>query len=124
MTKWMGLVAGSMAGGVARYALAGVVYRWFGAEFPHGTLVVNLSGCLAMGWLNSLAIHKLLLGENARMLLMVGFCGAFTTFSTFILETSILLKDGEVLRASGNVLLSVVGGLLLFWLGEWLGRTL
>ncbi|MBI2118494.1 MAG: fluoride efflux transporter CrcB [Elusimicrobia bacterium] len=116
--KWFSLCMGSVVGGVSRYALAGLVYKSFGSNFPYGTLVVNLSGCFLIGFLNALAEVKFLLNPNARILLMVGFCGAFTTFSTLILETVNLLKDGELLKAILNGMGSFVLGLLLFYLGQ------
>ena len=95
MAKWLGLAAGGILGTFARYFLSGAVYRVWGASFPFGTLVVNLVGCFAIGFLAVLAEEKFLLGPAARVFLMIGFCGAFTTFSTFILETANLTKDGE-----------------------------
>ncbi len=124
MGKWIGLVAGSVAGGVARYALAGIIYQAFGTRFPYGTLIVNLSGCFLIGILNSLAEAKFLLGPNARVLLMIGFCGAFTTLSTLMLETSNLMKDGESIRALANVAATIILGFLLFRAGEVLGEIL
>lgn len=124
MDKWMSLVAGTLAGGVARYVLAGAVYQAVGTRFPYGTLAVNLSGCFLIGLLNSLAETKFLLGPNARVLLMIGFCGAFTTLSTLMLETSNLMKDGETVRALANVAATIVFGFLLFRLGEISGEVL
>ena len=86
--KWFSLALGGVAGTFARYVLGGVIYQLFGTSFPYGTLAVNLLGCLIIGFLAALAEEKFLLGPNARLLLMVGFCGAFTTFSTFIFETA------------------------------------
>lgn len=124
MGKWMSLVMGTLAGGVARYILTGAVYRVAGTGFPYGTLAVNLSGCFFIGFLNSLAEKKFLLGPNARVLLMIGFCGAFTTLSTLMLETSNLMKDGQTARALANVAATIVIGFLLFRLGEILGEVL
>ena len=120
MNRWLALVLGSIAGGFARYFAAGAVYNRLGAEFPHGTLVVNLSACLLIGFLDSLA-ERFLIGPETRVLLMTGFCGAYSTFSTFILETSNLVKDGEFFRAVINVVVSVGAGFLLFRLGAILG---
>ncbi|MBI4423435.1 MAG: CrcB family protein [Elusimicrobia bacterium] len=124
MDKWTSLAAGTLAGGVARYVLAGLVYQALDARFPHGTLAVNLSGCFLIGALNALAESKFLLGPNARVLLMTGFCGAFTTLSTLLLETSNLLKDGEAARAFVNVAATLLFGFLLLRLGELLGEVL
>lgn len=124
MEKWFSLIAGTLAGGVARYALAGVVYQAVGTRFPYGTLAVNLSGCFLIGLLNSLAEAKFLLGPNARIMLMVGFCGAFTTLSTLMLETSNLMRDGETARAFANVAATLIIGFVLFRAGEILGEVL
>ena len=122
MEKWLGLAAGGILGTFARYTLSGAIHRVFGITFPFGTLAVNLLGCFAIGFLAVLAEEKFLLGPAARMFLMIGFCGAFTTFSTFIFETSNLTKDGEMLYALANILLSVVLGFLVFRLGVMLAR--
>ncbi len=122
MTKWIGLAAGGVLGTFARYFLSGAVHRVFGVTFPFGTLVVNLIGCFAIGFLAVLAEEKFLLGPAARVFLMIGFCGAFTTFSSFIFETSNLAKDGESLYALMNIALSVVLGFLIFRLGVMLAR--
>jgi CrcB protein len=122
MAKWIGLAAGGVLGTFARYFLSGTVHRIFGVTFPFGTLVVNLVGCFAIGFLAVLAEEKFLLGPTARVFLMIGFCGAFTTFSSLILETSNLTKDGENLYAFINIALSVILGFLVFRLGVMLAR--
>jgi len=122
MTQTIALALGSLAGGFARYYLAGFVYQILGAAFPYGTLVVNLVGCFLIGFLSVLAEEKFLIGPTARILLMVGFCGAFTTFSTFMLETGNLVKVGETLRALLNVVASVAAGFLVFRLGVFIGE--
>lgn len=124
MTKWMSLIFGGALGTLARYGLAGVTYRVFGSDFPHGTLAVNLFGCFLIGFFVVLAETKFLLGPNARLLLMVGFCGAFTTFSTYILESANLIRDGETLRALVNVVGSVVLGFISFRLGILVGDSI
>jgi CrcB protein len=112
-----------VSGVFARVLLAGWVYRAFSADFPYGTMAVNLSGCFLIGIFSSLAETKSLLGPEARMLLMSGFCGGYTTFSTLMLETSNLLRDGEFLRACVNFLGSGALGLLLFRFGALLGAA-
>ena len=100
MDKWVNLGIGSLAGGFSRYVLAGAVHKVSGAGFPYGTMAVNLSGCLIIGFLDTLAEEKFALDPGARLLLMTGFCGAFTTFSTLNLETAHLMQNGEFGRAS------------------------
>jgi CrcB protein len=117
MPKIFQLVIGGALGTLARYALAGAVHRIAGPEFPYGTLAVNLSGCLLLGFLTTMAEEKFVPGSGVRLLLMIGFCGAFTTFSTFIFETNGLIRDGQAMRAFINAAVSLTGGFLLFRLG-------
>ena len=124
MTKFIFLIIVGSTGTIARYALSGATHRIFGASFPYGTFFVNLIGCLFLGFLVSFMEKKILLDANMRLLLMVGFCGAFTTFSTFILEIANLIKDGEVTRAFLNVLLSVVIGFIVLRIGIFLGEVI
>ncbi|NLO91763.1 MAG: fluoride efflux transporter CrcB [Elusimicrobia bacterium] len=124
MNKYLLLACGSLAGGFARYFMAGAVYRAAGSSFPHGTLAVNLLGCFLIGFFDALAEDKLFLGPDGRMLLMIGFCGAFTTFSTLILETAGLARTGQYWAACANVTISVVLGLALFRAGLLAGRVI
>lgn len=118
MQKWWMLLAGGMCGTAGRYVLSGAVYRICGTQFPYGTLTVNTLGCLAIGFLGTLADQKLLLGPEARLFWMVGLLGALTTFSTFIYESWRLMQEGQFLAASGNLLGSLLLGLLALWLGH------
>lgn len=118
----MSLAAGSIAGGFARYWAAGAVYRWLGTSFPYGTFAVNMLGCFLIGLFDALAGERFVLGPTSRLLLMTGFCGAFTTFSTLALETSNLMKGGDFARALLNAAGSVVLGLILLRLGALAGR--
>ena len=122
MLKLAYLTIGGITGTFARYFLSGFIYRFTGTDFPYGTLVINLMGFFLIGIFATLSDEKLVLGPDMRVMLMAGFCGAFTTFSTFMLETGNLVKDGEWIRALGNVLLSVIIGFILFRLGVWLGK--
>lgn len=118
MQKWLMLLAGGLCGTAGRYVLAGLTYRWLGTGFPYGTLAVNTLGCLAIGFLSTVADQKFLLRPEARLFLMVGLLGAFTTFSTLIYESWRLIQNGEVLLASGNLLGSLALGLLALWVGH------
>ena len=117
MEKWIYLLIGGLVGTASRYGLAGVVSQKMGAGFPWGTLTVNLVGCFVIGFLDAIFENKFLLSINYRVLLMTGFCGAFTTFSTLMLETSNLLKENEFIYAFGNVAISVGIGFVVFKLG-------
>ena len=124
MIKFLNLVIGGAVGTVARYLLAGFVYRLAGTSFPYGTLIVNVSGCFILGFLASLADKKFVLGPDARVLLMIGFCGAFTTFSTLIFESDNLVRNGQVIKAFINILISVVLGFILYRVGSLLGEII
>jgi CrcB protein len=124
MIKWAHLIIGGVGGTAARYAVSGLAYRLWGAGFPYGTMLVNLSGCFFVGFFAGLTEKKFLLDPNTRLLLMAGFCGAFTTFSTFILETAYLIRDGESARAFLNVFLSVLIGLVVLRAGILAGELI
>ncbi len=104
---WVGL--GSAAGGAARYAVSGAVARRIGEVFPWGTLVVNVSGSLLIGLLAALVAPTGAMPRDATvgLLLMTGFCGGYTTFSSFSLQTLNLARDGEQRRALAYVAASV-----------------
>lgn len=123
MNFWLVFLGGGL-GSVSRYVLAGWVYRWFGTGFPYGTLCVNLAGCWLIGFLTALTEDKFLLSPASRVFLLTGFISAFTTFATFIFETSRLIQDGEIGAALANVCVSVLSGFVLFWFGLWAGRVL
>lgn len=124
ITAWSSLAAGSLLGGFARYFLSGAVYRAFGAGFPYGTFAVNMLGCFLIGAFDCLATERFALSPAARLLLMTGFCGALTTFSTLMMETTNLMETGDLARAAANVLVSVFAGLILFRLGTLAGRLI
>ncbi len=124
MDKWMYLIIGGVAGTVARYTVVGAAYQRIGTDFPYGTLIVNLLGCFLVGLFDVLVEKKIPMAPQLHLLLMVGFCGAFTTFSSFILDSYNLIRAGETLRAFINVVGSVALGFLVFRLGIWLGDML
>ena len=124
MSKWILLFISGGIGTIARYALAGTVYQWAGSRFPYGTLAVNLVGCFLAGILIVLSEEKFLLNPTFRLMMILGFLGGFTTFSSFIVETANLIRDGESLLALGNVLLSVCVGFVVFQLGVLIGKIL
>ncbi len=122
MQKFVYLVVAGAAGTLARYGLAGLVHRIDGAWFPWGTLTVNLLGCLlaGLGW--SLFEDRLAMPAQLRTIVLVGFMGAFTTFSAYILETGQLLRSSQWLAAAANLLLQNILGLVALFGGAALGR--
>lgn len=118
-------IAGAGAvGALMRFWLAGWVYGLFGRDFPYGTLAVNVIGCLAMGISFALLVERLGSAPEWRALVMIGFLGAFTTFSTFSLETLQLIEGGELGRALTNVAVSLILCLGATWIGILAGRQL
>lgn len=122
MQKVLLIGLAGLVGTVGRYALSGVVARRFGETFPAGTLVVNLVGCFLAGLLFYLLQERNLVGPTTRTVVMIGFLGGFTTFSSFGLQTFTLLRDGEFWFASFNIVGSNLLGLLLVWAGYTLGK--
>ncbi|MBN1346128.1 MAG: CrcB family protein [Phycisphaerae bacterium] len=117
---WLGL-AGA-AGALSRYGLAGVAQRLGGGAFPVGTLVVNIAGCFLAGVFWTFAEDRVSVSGETRTIILVGFMGAFTTFSTYLLETSALMRDAEWAKALGNMALQNVVGLVALFVGLALGR--
>ena len=115
---------GSLIGGVLRYGLSTWVYKALGNPwFPYGTLAVNLSGCLVIGFLSGLAEVGAAITPEARLFLFVGVLGGFTTFSSFALETFALARDGQSLAVLANVGSQVGLGLFAVWLGGAVAHT-
>ena len=106
-----------------RYWLSNSVYALLGRGFPYGTLTVNVTGSLLMGFLYVFMIERMDVGVEWRAALMIGLLGAFTTFSTVSIETLNLLESGEQLKAAMNIILSVTLCILGCWLGMVVGRN-
>lgn len=104
MTKLLLLFGAGGFGTLARYGLSGLVQRYCASDLPYGTLVVNVLGCLLFGFFWTLADERLIISGETRFIILAGFMGAFTTFSTFAFETSGLLRDSEWWYAAGNVM--------------------
>ena len=118
MLKLLLVGAGSFLGGIARYALSGLVQRWAGAGFPWGTLAVNVTGCFAIGAVLHLVEDRAMRGPDVRVFLVVGILGGFTTFSAFGWETMELLSANQPGLALVNAAGSVTAGLAAVWLGR------
>ena len=124
MEKVLLVGAGGFVGSVARYLMSGGAHRLMpAAEFPVGTLSVNLLGCFLIGLIAGVAESRSLFSPELRTLLLIGVLGGFTTFSTFAYETLALASDGEMVKAAGNVILQVVGCLIAAGAGMMVARS-
>ena len=115
MSQLLFIAAGGALGAVMRFAVSNAVYGVLGRDFPYGTLAVNVLGSLLMGALYVLLVERLTDAVEWRAFLLIGVLGAFTTFSTFSMETVALLEGGEPVRALLNILLSVTVCVLATW---------
>jgi CrcB protein len=117
---WIG-AAGAL-GTMARYGLSNLFQRVVGFSFPWGTLAVNVLGCFLFGVVWSLAEDRLVISGETRLIFLVGFMGAFSTFSTFMFETGALLREYEWAAAAINLLGQNALGLAFLLLGQAAGR--
>ena len=124
MSKLFLIGLAGFIGTLGRYWMSGVVAKRYGETFPTGTLVVNLVGCFLVGLLFYLLEERFLVNQTARTVVLIGFLGGFTTFSSFGLQTFTLLRDGEFGFAVLNIAASNLVGLLLVWAGYTLARVL
>lgn len=116
---------GAGFGGVLRYWVSNAVYFLLGKQFPYGTLMVNISGSFLMGLLFVLTVERMdNIGSQLRALLLIGFLGGYTTFSSFSIETVNLIESGNWLNAFFNILLSTVICIAAAWIGVIGGRSL
>ncbi|HTK48677.1 MAG TPA: fluoride efflux transporter CrcB [Gemmatimonadaceae bacterium] len=122
MKTFWAVALGAGVGGVSRYLLASAIQQRAGTAFPWGTFVVNVSGSLLLGFLLRYALATPSLSVEMRALLTTGFCGGYTTFSTYSYETAALLEDGQYSRAGlyavASVLLALAGTIAGFALAR------
>lgn len=118
------LALGGALGSIARYQVAATVQARLPVGFPYGTFVVNVSGCFVMGVVTVLLAERLVAHPNWRFLVPIGFVGAYTTFSTFELETFMATTEHAWAIALANVVFSVVVGFAALWAGFVTARAL
>ena len=124
MANYLIIGVGGFLGAVARYIVALWIGQRWGRTFPLGTFIVNISGCFLISFLMSLFTEKFMVNPQLRLFLVVGFLGAYTTFSTFEYETGNLMRDGEWSIALANVLLSVLMGFTALKAGEYIAKSI
>jgi CrcB protein len=124
MVNILYIAGGGAAGALLRYWVSNGIHGLLGRGFPYGTLAVNVIGSVLIGYLYIVLLERFEHSVQLRAGLMVGLLGAFTTFSTFSLETLSLIQGGEHIKATLNIILSVVLCLCGCWLGMVLGRQL
>jgi fluoride exporter len=126
MVTYIWIAIGSALGGMARYWCSGVAARLIGETFPWGTIIVNVVGSFIIGFFATVTgpDGRIFAGTLTRQFVMIGFCGGFTTFSSFSLQTLNLVNDGEWLQAGGNIVGSVVLCLIAVWMGYMLASSI
>ena len=123
MLIYLWVTLGGAIGSAARFWISGLVAERYGATFPFGTLLVNISGSFLIGLFAALSAPegRWLVSPSWRAFVMIGLCGGYTTFSSFSLQTFALLQDGEWFRATANALASFLFCLVAVWLGYFFG---
>jgi CrcB protein len=124
MNKYLLVGAGGFLGAIARYWLGSFIGSRMGVRFPYGTVVINISGSFLIGLIVTLIAQRTHWNANWSYLIPIGFIGAYTTFSTFELETLRSFQEAEIFYAFANVIVSVVLGFVAVWLGVVTGRSM
>lgn len=124
MQNYLIIGLGGFLGAVARYSISLWIGQRWGRAFPLGTFFINISGSFLIALVMSLSTERLMINPQWRLFLAVGFLGAYTTFSTFELETGNLIRDGEWMIAGVNVILSVAAGFIALKTGEVISKMI
>jgi len=117
MFQILAIAIGGALGAVSRYLIIGLVTDWLGKNFPYGTLAVNVIGSFFIGILYVIVVQKMHVSPELKSIMVVGFLGAFTTFSTFSLEAFNFINEGLVLNAITYILSSVILCIISVWAG-------
>jgi len=122
LLKYLLIGTGGFLGSVLRYWTSVNAYKIFGEKFPYGTFVVNVLGCLLIGFISEISENRFLISPEIRIFLMIGFLGGYTTFSTFGYETFMLVQDKDYVTAVANIFLSVIVCLASVWIGTLIAK--
>ena len=120
--RYLLVLVGGGTGALARYVAASAIMTRFGGKFPLGTLAINVTGSFLIGFLMTMLTERFQLDPQWRLLLVVGFLGGYTTFSSFEWETLTAVRDGALWAGILNIVSSVVLGYIAVWLGVVLAR--
>ncbi len=124
MWTYFGVAVGGAVGCCARYGITQLVQQMYGRSFPLATLIINVMGCLLMGFLFFETLDRITINPVLRTAILAGGLGGFTTFSTFAMESILLIEDGEIGYAAAYLLLSVFLGLAAALVGVYIARNL
>jgi CrcB protein len=124
VTQTIAIAIGGAVGALLRFWVSSGIHTVVNRDFPYGTLVVNVVGSLLMGLLYVLFLERMTVHPEVRAAILIGLLGAFTTFSTFSMETLNLLEQADYLKAGINVLVSVVACMMAVWIGVVIGREI
>ncbi|MDE2023296.1 MAG: fluoride efflux transporter CrcB [Gammaproteobacteria bacterium] len=124
MWTYLAVAVGGAIGCCARLGVSQAVHAVYGRDFPLATLIINVLGCLLMGFLFFATLERLNVSSVMRAAILTGGLGGFTTFSTFAMESLLLIENGETARAALYLVLSVVLGLTAAFLGAYIARSI
>lgn len=124
MLPYLTIAVGGVLGCWARYAMTNLIQVIWGRDFPYATLSINVLGCFLMGFLFVETLERLTISPAARAGILTGFLGGFTTFSTFGMESMLLVEQGEALKGALYIVLSVVLGVVAAFSGAFIARNL
>ncbi len=109
----LAIAFGAIPGALSRYYLTILFAKWLGSDFPYGTFAINITGSLLMGFFVTLSLERFMGATDLRLLIATGFLGSYTTFSTYALDTSVLLRQGSygygLFYWAGSAMLGIVG---------------
>ncbi len=117
MSIYFAIALGGSLGAISRYWVSTTTYSWLGSNFPYGTLMVNVTGSLVVGFLTVVLVQRFDVSDEVRLGLIVGFLGSFTTFSAFSIDTIHWIENGAVIKALADILISVIACVLGAWAG-------